>query len=65
MRKQKLQFFVLALVLVLVAFGYLYARHYAASHTEKDTSPTFEYIETESTEETTEESETLTTETAE
>lgn len=46
MRKQKLQFFILALVLVLVVFGYFYAKHYGASHTDTSSDPTFELIDT-------------------
>lgn len=45
MRKQKLQFYMLVLVLVLVVFGYFYARHYSASHEEVDPSPSFTLIE--------------------
>lgn len=45
MRKQKLQFFTLLLVLVLVVFGYYYAQHYSASHEDVDTSPSFDLIE--------------------
>lgn len=52
MRKQKLQFFSLLLVLVLVVFGYLYAGHYSRSHEDVDTSPSFELIDDASTEDT-------------
>lgn len=45
MRKQKLQFYILVLILVLVVFGYIYARHYGANHVDEDDSPAFEYIE--------------------
>lgn len=65
MRKQKLQFFILLLILALVVFGYLYAQHYSKSHEDVDTSPSFELIEdatTEDTEEPAEESEAAETE---
>lgn len=52
MRKQKLQFYILLLILVLVVFGYLYARHVSRSYEETDTTPTFELIEDASTEDT-------------
>lgn len=45
MRKQKLQFCILLLILVLVVFGYLYAQHVSKSYEEVDTSPSFELIE--------------------